>query len=738
MAVETTATSANFVGTGALSTYSPGFYANASDQIVVTVDNVVQTIGDDYVINNLGASAGIDILATFTLDSAVVVSRVTPITQIVDTKNNETILEDVLDGALDKLTMIAQEIDARMALLGAGLTAGFSHSAAYPVATAGRKMQQFLDPRDAPFNAAANGATDDTAALQAALTLAALSGRKVWLQKGVTYAFGSRLTIPDGGGFIGGGKLLMLTGEGKFSASDYSLPDSWTNVGLYALNMTDVVLECEVEMQANASTRTCSAIAVRGCTNPLIDVQVHGFGAAREPIVAWDSNRGGFARVRGWDCTTSDDTLPSMQVTLFCVDASRTSGNSTGLIFDVYGRNIMITGAAAQAFGYQSDICNIQTTGYCGFIGRVYGEDCGEILDCFGDGNIIQVIAKNAYEYGIKLIHGAENNLIFGTVNGFRRYGVVFGGDSDTKSVKRNRVYATVGGSIIPKTSFVATVDNGSPTITVTAITSGLNIQVGDVVHDSRFPAGTTIKELGTGTGGVGTYTASQNCTSSGVDVTIQTSPAPTAAFATDGTSATFKPIDNYVELSYTGDGVALDYGAYEAAGSRNTIRISGSGTARKISQIDGTAGQNQDATRIFNDRKTFVRAYLQAQSPAPGSFVKLQYANEVVDMTGEFDPSTYTFTATSERDICINASIRTGGAADQKEYDLQIRRNGTEILRKQCRVSGAGDFSADTGPFITHVAAGDTIDVQLNHNEGAAVALTDSETFSRLHIWEL
>lgn len=115
MAVETTATSASFTGTGVSSTYAPGFYVNSSDQVVVTVDGVVQTLGDDYVVNNVGASTGCDIVGTFTLGAAIYVERVTPITQLVDTQNNETILEDVLDAEFDKLTMIAQELGGKVA-----------------------------------------------------------------------------------------------------------------------------------------------------------------------------------------------------------------------------------------------------------------------------------------------------------------------------------------------------------------------------------------------------------------------------------------------------------------------------------------------------------------------------------------------------------------------------------------------------------------------------------------------
>lgn len=113
MAVETTPIDATFTGTGVSSTYSPGFYANTIDQVIVTVNGVLQTVGDDYVLNGLGDPDGIDIVAIFGSGAVVYVERDTPITQEVDTQNNETILEDVLDGALDKLTMIAQEIDGK-------------------------------------------------------------------------------------------------------------------------------------------------------------------------------------------------------------------------------------------------------------------------------------------------------------------------------------------------------------------------------------------------------------------------------------------------------------------------------------------------------------------------------------------------------------------------------------------------------------------------------------------------
>ena len=113
MAVELTATDYSGVGTGSSATYATGIYANASDQIKVFVAGVLQTLGDEYSIDGLGAETGVDVIGDFAAGAPVYVERVTPVTQLVDTQNNETILEDVLDGALDKLTLIAQEIDGK-------------------------------------------------------------------------------------------------------------------------------------------------------------------------------------------------------------------------------------------------------------------------------------------------------------------------------------------------------------------------------------------------------------------------------------------------------------------------------------------------------------------------------------------------------------------------------------------------------------------------------------------------
>ena len=66
-------------------------------------------------------------------------------------------------------------------------------------------------------------------------------------------------------------------------------------------------------------------------------------------------------------------------------------------------------------------------------------------------------------------------------------------------------------------------------TLTVTAVTSG-NIAIGSVISGTGVTSGTTITALGTGTGGVGTYTVSvsQTAGSSGSPITITGTVVPT------------------------------------------------------------------------------------------------------------------------------------------------------------------------------------------------------------------
>lgn len=187
MAVELTATDYSGTGTGASATYGTGIYANASDQIKVYVAGVLQTLGVNYSINGLGSAAGIDVIGTFTNGAAVYIERVTPITQLVDTQNNETILEDVLDAEFDKLTMIAQEAGGK--LLRALLVPKGEIAAQLPALAARANKFAAFDALGALVGAAVSPGVSATGTLVAntRIVLASLAipaaGQNAWLSE---------------------------------------------------------------------------------------------------------------------------------------------------------------------------------------------------------------------------------------------------------------------------------------------------------------------------------------------------------------------------------------------------------------------------------------------------------------------------------------------------------------------------------------------------------------------------
>lgn len=98
---------------------------------------------------------------------------------------------------------------------GSGLI-GFSQSATYIAGTLGLKGQQTVSVKDAPFNATGDGVTDDTTAIQAAITFAIANGRRtVFLPEG-TYIVSDTLTLS--GANLG----ITLAGEMFSSLADGS------------------------------------------------------------------------------------------------------------------------------------------------------------------------------------------------------------------------------------------------------------------------------------------------------------------------------------------------------------------------------------------------------------------------------------------------------------------------------------------------------------------------------------
>jgi len=367
--------------------------------------------------------------------------------------------------------------------------------------TAPQTTDQTVDPKD--FGARGDGHADDASALQAALN----TGKRVWLQPGVDYAFGTMLKIPAGGGFLGGGLLTMLTGPGKFDKADYS---GNPEVGLFIESASNIAVEARIRMQPNEGIRTCSAIWVRGCTNVALDVEAWGFKETRFGVIEWNSNHGGSVKANVHDCFVNSTGLPTMQVTALCVDNNRlNSVNSTQLRFNVKAKDIYFGPTAIAKYSYQTDGVNLQGQGHAGHVGRVEADNVYEPLDCFSDDNVVEVVATNCY-WGVKLIHGASRNVVCATVTLYMKAGVIFAGATrstgDTQPVSHNRVYLTAaqGGQIGRLDDVAGAIFDGSDAtyipqynyVAVTAKGDGTHL---DFVVDIGESANNTIVAEGSG-----------------------------------------------------------------------------------------------------------------------------------------------------------------------------------------------------------------------------------------------
>lgn len=348
-----------------------------------------------------------------------------------------------------KLRLVTTTLDAvgvfalRAQLEGSGGSAviGFIQSGAGAVArTLQDKGREAVSAED--FGAVGDGTTDDAAAFAAALA----TGRPVRLQKHKTYAFGTQLQPPSNSGIIGGGTLKMLTGPGKFDASSYGAVFATNATGVFIDARENVDIDANFIMEANGAVRVCNPVSVRSSTNVNVLGSCSGFKEAQVGLLSWDSNIGGYVRWYPHDCTPDSNTLSTIQLSGLEIDNNRVSSiNSVGLVFDVYAKNLKLGATAVAAYGEQSDAVNIQSQGYSGMVGRVTADTVGEPLDVFGDGNVVMVSGRNCYAYGLKLIHGASDNVIHASIERTVGHGVVYGGSNTaSKTVRNNVVIASV------------------------------------------------------------------------------------------------------------------------------------------------------------------------------------------------------------------------------------------------------------------------------------------------------
>lgn len=521
------------------------------------------------------------------------------------------------------------------------------------------------------FGAVGDGVADDTAAIQEALD----SGEVVRLKPGANYFITESILPPSNGGMIGDGTatITMGTGAGEFDVADYVTPFASDAVGIYANGVDNITLGgFKITMEASASIRTCNAISVRDSENPkLFDIEAYGFQEAAVPIINLDSVTGGYG-IDLWvhDVTTDDDTLPSMQLTGIGIDYNR--------------------------------LASVNTTGFKLISPRVEDITLGAAAYAeFGD-QTDGINIQSQGGRGISIVDPYISNVGEG-IDIFCDYASIQGGLIRQCQAHGIKLVHGAQGNRIVGVGIDGT--GGSGVIFVGSNTSSKDTA-------DNVCAGLNISNIGS----------------------IAGKPYQKAAYATDGSSATYQPKRNKVFGGYVLNGGQMDYVVDQQAGESNEfIDIANNGY--QVAYARHTIGTRPTVRR---SNQAFVKAYRNATGNQNNGDV-VAYDAEVYDVSGEWDTANKRFTSKSVQNLSVAAKIRIGALNAGKYLSLRIRKNGTEVANNVTYNDSAGAREA-----IVEVSAcvsadkDDYIDAILVTDQGAAVSVTGGAEFTSMCITEM
>lgn len=334
---------------------------------------------------------------------------------------------DVLIDEWDDIGGIPSSADLS-ATSGAGLV-GYSGAVSYPTSTVGwmltKMMWSLHDPR---WGLALDGVTDDSAAINAALSAASAAGRHL-------YCFGATAAISS---TIIGQANTGIHSDGTFKL--YAKAAGFTNVDP-ATHYTSASTVIDLSGQTTApytpkkgqqwsgvvvqfestNGRCVDGIVARNAQIVLTDIELYNFNKTRGILYA--SLAAGSKIIRPYiHDFTSDYVWPGYgyaqraEVNITGIDGDDDNINSVESVVDIIEPRIenLNHGATAIAvYGNQADCINWQK-GKVSVI-RPYLRNSSEAIDCFGDYAVIRdVDISDMTEFGIKFIHTGS----YGSVRG--------------------------------------------------------------------------------------------------------------------------------------------------------------------------------------------------------------------------------------------------------------------------------------------------------------------------------
>lgn len=291
------------------------------------------------------------------------------------------------------------------------------------------------------FGALGDGSADDTDELNSALA----RGLRVWLKPGATYKVTSSLIFADGSGLVSDGTATIYAPAADFSNT--TLADKYDNDAC-VVNMSgqkispytarqDVVLDGVIIESEVSDGRLVDAVVAQNVDGlKITNCEIFGFpvgcGIRASSIIGRSAIRNNHIH----DFTTNTDFSAQSpdfpQITGIEIDNDLVNSVESEQI-DISGNTIedLTFGATAiTAHGYQTDGINIAKPDSARHTmrGNII-RNVGEGIDCFGRAcSIVGNTILDCYIFGIKLMHGAQYNVVTGnTVRGAGLTGIVFG-----------------------------------------------------------------------------------------------------------------------------------------------------------------------------------------------------------------------------------------------------------------------------------------------------------------------
>lgn len=119
-----------------------------------------------------------------------------------------------------------------------------------------------------------------------------------------------------------------------------------------------------------------------------------------------------------------------------------------------------------------------------------------------------------------------------------------------------------------------------------------------------------------------------------------------------------------------------------------------------------------------------------------------VEYDDKTEDNLGEYDSTTWTFTASKAGFYLVCARLLTANAAwtagDRTEMELRVNQTTVSFLVRYEFVAATTDYFFFCGSDIVEIAAGDDIDIRVIILRGANTTSFANKTFNRLAIHKL